>query len=216
MANRNRSRDLYTDQASLYERLFVHLLGWGKELEAFFRESGLLHPTMRVLDAGCGTGIITRVLYQLALENRGTGIEFHAFDLTPKMLEIFATWIERQGADAIEVRRADVLEMEVLPPHWRDYDLIVASTLLEYLPRDRVEEALAQLRQRLAQGGRLVVLVTRHTAVTEWLASRWWQTHLFTDLEMEIRLRAAGFTRIVPTSLPGRWSDYITVIEAKA
>ena len=59
-------RRLYTDRGALYQRLFVDFLGWGRELETFFRKAHYLRPGLKILDAGCGTGIITQVLYRLA------------------------------------------------------------------------------------------------------------------------------------------------------
>jgi 2-polyprenyl-3-methyl-5-hydroxy-6-metoxy-1,4-benzoquinol methylase len=128
---------LYTDRGALYQRLFVDFLGWGRELETFFRRADYLRPHLKILDAGCGTGIITRVLYQLAQEQGHAGIQFHAFDLTPKVLEIFRQWISAQGANQIELVQADVLETGDLPAHWKEYDLIVSSTMLEICPEIR-------------------------------------------------------------------------------
>jgi ubiquinone/menaquinone biosynthesis C-methylase UbiE len=108
-----------------------------------------LHADSRVLDAGCGTGIITRILHQLAQEKNYTGINFHSFDLTENMLEIFRQWIATQGAEPIELAQADVLEIEALPEHWKEHDLVVTSAMLEYLPRDRVQDALANLNRLL-------------------------------------------------------------------
>jgi SAM-dependent methyltransferase len=94
-------RKLYTDRGALYQRLFVDFLGWGRELEIFLRRANYLRSNLKILDAGCGTGIITRVLYELAQEQGHAGIQFHAFDLTPKVLEIFRQWISAQGANQI-------------------------------------------------------------------------------------------------------------------
>src|SRR3990172_12677929 len=60
--------ELYTERASFYDRFFINFLGWGRELEAFFRKSSYLAPTSKVLDAVCGTGVVTRSLYKLAAE----------------------------------------------------------------------------------------------------------------------------------------------------
>jgi ubiquinone/menaquinone biosynthesis C-methylase UbiE len=56
-------QELYTKRTSFYDRLFIDFLGWGKELKASFQKSDYLHPNSKIMDAGCGTGIITRVLY---------------------------------------------------------------------------------------------------------------------------------------------------------
>ncbi len=66
--NRDEVQELYTERASFYDRFFINFLGWGRELEAFFRKNNCLTPISKVLDAGCGTGIVTKTLYKLAKE----------------------------------------------------------------------------------------------------------------------------------------------------
>ena len=80
--SREKVKQLYTERASFYDRFFINFLGWGRELEAFFRESDYLAPNMKVLDAGSGTGVVTKVLYKLALEKSCEKSSFCAFDLT--------------------------------------------------------------------------------------------------------------------------------------
>lgn len=207
---------LYTGRASFYERFFINFLGWGRELEAFFRESSYLTPNSKVLDAGCGTGIVTKTLYKLAKE-KGEHVNFHAFDLTQRMLDIFSEWIAAERAENIELKQADVLELQLLPPQWSEYDLIVSSTMLEYLPKSKVSEALANLRKLLKSGGTLLVFITKRSFVTKWLAGRWWKTNTYTKSEIEKLFHEAKFTNVVfkrlsPTSW---WANYIIVAEAK-
>jgi SAM-dependent methyltransferase len=206
---------LYTDRGALYQRLFVDFLGWGRELETFFRSADYLRPHLKILDAGCGTGIITRVLYQLAQEQGHAGIQFHAFDLTPRMLEIFRQWITAQGADQIELVQADVLEIMGFPAHWKEYDLVVSSTMLEYLPPNQVEDALTNLKQMLSSGGILLIFITRRNRLTRWLAGKWWKTYTFEKREIQTFLQDVGFDEIKFRDFSPRWSKFIMVVEAK-
>ncbi len=206
---------LYTNRGALYQRLFVDFLGWGRELEAFLGRSGYLHPNSKILDAGCGTGIITRILYQLAQEKGYAGIQFHAFDLTQNMLEIFQQWITEQGASHIELVQADVLETKVLPSHWKEYDLIVSSTMLEYLPKNQVKDALTSLKQLLGNGGILLILITRRNLITRWLAGKWWKTNTYEEGEIQTLLQDVGFEKIKFREFSPWWSKSILVIEAK-
>jgi hypothetical protein len=61
--------ELYSDHADTYQRL-VRSLGYPQGLRAVFLKSPALVPDMRILDAGCGTGITTLALRQ-ALEDSG-------------------------------------------------------------------------------------------------------------------------------------------------
>ena len=85
----------------------------------------------------------------------------HAFDLTPAMLEHFRASLARRGIEGVATARADVLALESLPRDWTGYDLVVTASMLEYVPRGRFAEALAGLRARLREGGRLVLFITR-------------------------------------------------------
>src|SRR3990172_1007353 len=171
--NNDKVRELYTERASFYDRFFIDFLGWGRELEAFFRKSNYVIANSKILDAGCGTGIVTRILYKIALEKGYNEVRLHAFDLTQSMLDIFRQWITTQGAENIEVKQADVLELNLLPQNWSDFDLVVSSTMLEYLPKNKVTDALANLKQLLRNDGILLVIIIKRSFLTRWLAGRW-------------------------------------------
>ena len=206
---------LYTERASFYDRLFIDFLGWGKELHSFFQKSDYLHPKIKVLDAGCGTGIITRVLYQLAEGKHYQDIQFHGFDLTQSMLDVFQQWIGANHADNIELRQADVLELAGPPTHWREYDLIISSTMLEYLPPEKVKHALANLGLLLKPNGTLLVFVTRRNLLTRWVARLWWKTNVYAEAEIHRLFRDLGFEHIKSRKLSAGWSNSIMVVEAK-
>lgn len=207
-------QNLYSKRASFYDRLFVDVLGWGQELRRYFSRASYLHPGVKVLDAGCGTGVITRVLYDLAAEQGYEDIRFHAFDLTQGMLDVFQQWVAERGASNIELRQADALDPESLPADWRDYDLVVSSTMLEYLPGDKAAAAVDHLRQRLKPGGTLLLFVTRRTWLTRLLAEKWWKTRVFDESEIHTLLRNLGFDTIASRPLSPGWSGSIMAVEA--
>ncbi len=210
-------KELYTERASFYERFFINFLGWGRELESFFRKSSYIASNMKVLDAGCGTGIVTKILHKLTQEKSYAAVKFYAFDLTQRMLDIFSEWIKAEGAENIELEQADVLEVGLLPRDWNEFDLVVSSTMVEYLPKNKVKDALANLRQLLRNDGMLLVFITKRSFVTKLLAGRWWKTNTYTKNEIERLFREAGFEilefkRFSQTSW---WANYILVIETK-
>ena len=210
-------QELYTERASFYDRFFINFLGWGRELEAFFRKSTYLNPNSKVLDAGCGTGIVTRILYKLAIEKDFGDVKFRAFDLTESMLDIFREWVKPQGAENIELRQANVLEIYALPQDWSEFDLVVSSTMLEYLPKNKVAAALANLKTLLKNGGTLLIFITKRSFITKWLAGRWWKTNTYRKIEIEGLFHEAGFERVEfkRFSQTSWWENYILVIEAK-
>jgi len=216
MKHENWVQRFYAKRASLYERLFVDFLGWGRELETFFRRADFLKPNIKILDAGCGTGVVTRILYHLAREKGYEGISFHAFDLTQNMLEIFQQWINVQGANNIELIQADVLEVETLPVNWKEYNLIVSSTMLEYLPKDKVKDVLVILKQLLRKEGTFLVFLTKRNVLTRRFAEKWWKTNLYNESEIQMLFHEAGFDEIAFKNLSPLWSKYILVIEGKS
>ena len=211
----NSVQTLYTQKAKLYQFFFVDLLQWGKVIETFFQENAYLHPGMKILDAGCGTGSVTRVLYDLTRRQGYEEITFHGFDLSPAMLDLFRQWMNKEGVQDIQLQQANVLDLEnQLPQGWAGYDLIVASAMLEYIPKEKLSQALGNLRNLLNQNGRLLVFVTKRTWIAQWIGAKWWKTNLFDREELERVLRQAGFTTSQKKTLPVSWDSFMLAIEA--
>jgi ubiquinone/menaquinone biosynthesis C-methylase UbiE len=207
---------LYTKNASLYERFFINFLGWGSKLEAFFHNTDYIKPNFRILDAGCGTGIITRTLYQLTIERGLEGVRFFGFDLTENMLEVFRQWIAAKGAGNIELKQADVLHIETLPADWSDFDLIVTSTMLEYLPKDKVKDAVSNLKRLLKNGGTLLVFITKRSIMARIVAGLWWKARTYRRSEIKTLFESVGFEKVElrTFSATSWWNNYILAIEA--
>lgn len=185
---------LFTKRHATYDR-FIRFVLYPQGLRAFFLRSALLEDHLRVLDAGCGTGVVTLALHD-ALVRRRLGLgTFHAFDLTPAMLERFAHAVDRHDM-SVEARRTDVLDMMTLPASWSNYDLIVTASMLEYVPGTRLPEALAALRARLAPQGHAVVFITRRNWLTRPLIGRWWQSNLYSKRELLETFQRAGFSDV--------------------
>jgi cyclopropane fatty-acyl-phospholipid synthase-like methyltransferase len=206
---------LYTRRAKLYQKFFIRFLQWEKVLEEFFQEYIYLEPGMKILDAGCGTGAVTKALHHTARERNLSRITFHGFDLTPAMLALFQEWINQAAVGEIQLQQANVLEMEnQLPPGWNDYDLIVSSTMLEYIPREKLNHAITNLKNLLKNDGRLLIFITRKSFITKLVGVNWWRINPFSLDEIKMFLQQAGLSILSVNKLPSIWNRYLSAVEA--
>jgi hypothetical protein len=74
--------------------------------------------------------------------------------------------------------------------------------MLEYLPRNRLADALRGLRGRLRENGRFVLFMTRRNWLTRPLIGHWWRSNLYGADELREAFRQAGFSRFEFRSFP--------------
>lgn len=215
METSQNAEKLYNQKASLYQKVFIGYLNWGKELDRFFRKATYLKPNLKVLDAGCGTGAVTKALFKISTERGYSGIQFYGFDLTENMLKIFQQWITITEAKNIQLFRANVLDISTLPADWGSFDLIISSAMLEYLPRKNVKDALSNLKKLLKTDGKLVILITKRNLLTKWFAGKLWKANLYKKSEIRQAFVDAGFEKIVFGKFTLGWSSAIIVIEGE-
>lgn len=210
---RTNAFQLFSDKHAEYER-WINSVRYPQAIRAFFLQSPLLGSGQRVLDAGCGTGVVT-LAFREALEQRGLAPGLtQAFDLTPAMIERFSTVLAERQIKGVEVVRADVLELDTLPHGWDGYDLVLTASMMEYLPRKRIAEALNGLRSRLREGGRLVLFITRPTWYTMPVVGWLWRSNLYTAAQLRRAFIEAGFSNF---SFPGpaRLTRFQHIVEAE-
>ncbi len=99
----------------------------------------------RVIDAGCGAGTF-------ALEAAAIAAHVDGIDGSERMIELARADAARRGIDNVTF---DVAMFETLSDRAGQYDLVLCSSVLEYLPD--LEEELARLTALLRPGGRLIV-----------------------------------------------------------
>jgi SAM-dependent methyltransferase len=194
-------KQLYTEKIDTYLS-FNSFFRSAQALQAFFESYDLLRSNLRILDAGCGTGTASLALLN-ALAHRKLGYQaMHAFDLTPAMLARFREQLTQHYITNVQLREANVLELETLPPSWTNYDLIVSVAMLEYVPRAAFLTALTSLRTRLAGQGRLLLFITRKNWITKVLIERWWKANRYTREELREAFLSTGFSDVTFRRFP--------------
>ncbi|WP_232293850.1 methyltransferase domain-containing protein [Stigmatella aurantiaca] len=105
-----------------------------------------LQPGMKVLDAGCGPGVVTSILAELVgPSGKVTGVDFNA----PRLAEARATCASLPQCHFLQ---ADIRSTD-LPGDTFDY--VWSQYVLEYLPDP--ERAIAEFHRVARPGGRVVV-----------------------------------------------------------
>ncbi|MCX2975437.1 class I SAM-dependent methyltransferase [Halieaceae bacterium IMCC8485] len=173
---------------------------------------------MHSLDAGCGSGTATLALREALLSRGLSPGLMRGFDLTPKMLERFSGNLLAHEIEGVDLFQADILHLEELPDGWNNFDLIVSAAMLEYLPRERMVEALSGLRSLLKESGSLLLFITRQNWLMSLLVGKWWSAELYGAAELEQYFRLAGFTTVTFTKFPFPYkhlSLWGHIIEAK-
>jgi ubiquinone/menaquinone biosynthesis C-methylase UbiE len=194
---------LFTERADSYAR-FIRAVLYPQGIRAYFQAAPFLRSGLRVLDAGCGTGVVTLGLHDALVRRGFTPGPMQAFDLTAAMLDRFKQRLRSAGT-AVELAQADVLRLNGLPGGWNGYDLVVSASMLEYVPRESFTSALAGLHKLLRDDGRFVLFITRRNWLTRPLIGRWWAGNLYSEVEILDALRAAGFHGAALASFPLRF-----------
>jgi|GEM_PF-1258559 len=198
-------QELYTKGIDRYSS-FITAFQSPQGIQALLERSNLLCPGLRVLDAGCGFGVIT-FAFLGALQKKNLNYErIDAFDLTPAMLCRFKKTVEASGITRLQLRQADVLALETLPSSWTKYDLILSASMLEYLPKRDLARALAGLHARMAPGGRILVMIARKTPETKVLIEWCWHAERYTKSELLRAFVDAGFRDPVFLRFPLRYT----------
>jgi ubiquinone/menaquinone biosynthesis C-methylase UbiE len=158
----NRAGSLYDRIARLYDLTFK-FNGYGRSLERYFREHPLpLEDNAQILDAGCGTGLLTLAL----LRTLARPAQITAIDLSTSSLHK-----ARQAvAGALQGRshRVSFLQANLLSLPFADetFDFIATSGALEYVS---LREGLGELSRVLKRGGYLFHLPVRPAPASTFL-----------------------------------------------
>jgi ubiquinone/menaquinone biosynthesis C-methylase UbiE len=150
---------IYDRFTNLYDLMF-RVNGYSRSVESYLRENPLpLAAGARVLDAGCGTGLLT--LAFLRAHRRPADIT--SIDLSVRSLHTArkaAQKLRPAPRRAVTFAQANALQ---LPFADETFDLVMTSGVLEYLP---LREGLQEMARVLAPGGILFFVPVRPSPLT--------------------------------------------------
>ncbi len=146
---------IYDRFTSLYDLMF-RFNRYGRSIEKYLRDNPLPLPAgARILDAGCGTGLLTLALLRvLKRPARITGIDLSVSSLeTARRATMHKT--DAGARHIVSFAQANVLQ---LPFPDESFDFILTSGVLEYVP---LRDGMGELARVLAPGGYLLHLPIR-------------------------------------------------------
>lgn len=168
----------FTDSsAENYERDFLPAIAIPVSAELL--RAAELQPGDRVLDVGCGTGLIAR----RAAETVGERGSVAAIDVSPDMIAVATSLPVPTGAP-IEWHQGDAT---TLPFPDESFDVVLCQMTLMFI-EDR-QTALGEMHRVLARGGRVLMNTPGEIQPTFELMEQSIVEHISTDL--------AGFVRMV-------------------
>lgn len=136
-----------------------------------------LPKNYRVLEVGCGTGIVLRELVRICEGGEVTGM-----DLFPEAVE-FAS-----NRAACPVLVGDILN----PPELGKFDIVTIFDVLEHLPND--DEIVCGLNRMLKLGGTLILTVPAHMSLWSYFDVAACHQRRYSNRSLDRLLREGGFT----------------------
>jgi ubiquinone/menaquinone biosynthesis C-methylase UbiE len=125
----------------------ILLLGKQAEYDKQILSILALSGSDRVLDLGCGTGVLTRMI----ADQSAAGGEAVGIDAAAKMIHVARK--KRAGENC----RFEVMAAEALSFEDASFDAVVSSLFFHHVPLDLKEKALTEAFRVLRPGGRLVI-----------------------------------------------------------
>lgn len=148
----------YYDKIAAYYDLTFKLNGYGRSLDQYFANYPLpISRGARILDAGCGTGLLTLAL----LRTLHVPVNITALDLSATSISAARKAVEESPGRTRDVTFAEG-NLLSLPFSDNSLDLVVTSGALEYVPLD---EGMSELVRVIAPGGHLLHIPCRRPSL---------------------------------------------------
>ena len=184
-------------QEGRYRKLAIRLLG--------------LQGVERVLDVGCGTGVLTR---QIARRLSGPDACVIGLDAAPKMIGV-----ARRRAAGLPHLRFDVGVAETLAYGDASFDCAVSTFFFHHIDAELKRRSLAELRRVLKPGGCLIIVDV--DVPSNWFGRLCAWSGYWLFKQEEIRENIRGELRRALADIPFRevsrvahYSGYVTVFKA--
>lgn len=209
MPKNGRTQGLY-DRIADVQNLAMKLNGYRQSVAKYLRSLKLdIGPDSLVLDAGCGTGLVTLAFQEAGYRPK----RIEAVDLSFNSLTVARQEFRARRRLA---NRSDAIQSNVLKLPFADYtfDLLLMCGVLEYTPLD---DGLGEAARVLKKGAPLVFLPVKPSIVGSVLELLYnFRIH---PLE-NVRAAAARHFKIVgnfqfPITEPISWSKTIFLLEKK-
>lgn len=212
----NTGRRTKTNTQGLYDRiadvhnLAMKLNGYRTSVASYLRVLNLrLDEESLVLDAGCGTGLVSMAFQEAGLAAKRS----IALDLSFKSIKIAREEFQKQKK---RIENIDPVQGNILQLPFADetFDLLLTCGVLEYTPLD---EGLCEAARVLKKGAPLVLLPVKPSLVGSVL-------ELLYDFKIHplalVREAAAKYFNVVgnhkfPVTQPISWSKTIFLLEKK-
>jgi ubiquinone/menaquinone biosynthesis C-methylase UbiE len=128
----------------------MYLLTLGRLEQVHCDIAARLNPGDRVLDVGCGTGVLAARLAQRGC--RVTGI-----DISPLMLAQAAERLQEEDlGDEVVLRELGAVDLDTAFPD-ASFDAVVSTLVFSELSDEEIEYTLAEAGRILGQGGQLII-----------------------------------------------------------